>query len=94
MSIFDNKIDRLVKKQGKLAVKKQQVDDKRKARNSVIENKMQVLQNKAFIIKQNADNTIAELERQMKKNVEQIKLEKDYYNSIGESALKGRKDYE
>ena len=80
---WDNKIDRLVKENARLLVKKQKVDDKRKSANSQIENKLQNLENKAFVIKQNADNKIAEIERKIKKNKEQIKLEKDYYNSIG-----------
>lgn len=35
------------------------------------------------LVKKNADNIMAEIDRQIKKSKEQIKLEKDYYNSIG-----------
>lgn len=80
---WENKIDKLVKQNAKLIVKKQKIDDKRKSTASQIETKIQDLERKAFVIKQNSDNEIAEIERRIRKNTEQIKLEKDYYNSIG-----------
>lgn len=80
---WENKIDKLVKQNAKLIVKKQKIDDKRKSTVSQIETKIQDLERKAFVIKQNSDNEIAEIERRIRKNTEQIKLEKDYYNSIG-----------
>lgn len=87
-----NKIDRLVKLEERLNVKMQKVDDKRKYKNSQIENTIQYLENKAFIIKKNADNMIAEIKRRLKKTRDQIKLEKDYYNSIGNVFEKNNKE--
>lgn len=83
MLFFGNKIDKLVKQQSELLIKKQNIQDKMKETNSNIENKIQRLENKAFVIKQTADSKIAEIDRQYKKNLKQIQLEKDYYNSIG-----------
>lgn len=80
--LFQSKIDRLVKEQSELKIKKQKVDDKRKERCSAIENKLQKLEYKAFVIKEQADATLAELDRKIEKNQKQIKLERDYYNSI------------
>lgn len=85
---WENKIDKLVKQNAKLIVKKQKIDDKRKSTVSQIETKIQDLERKAFVIKQNSDNEIAEIERRIRKNTEQIKLEKDYYNSIGGGNIK------
>lgn len=83
MLFFGNKIDKLVKRQSELLIKKQNIQDKMKETNSNIENKIQRLENKAFVIKQTADSKIAEIDRQYAKNLKQIQLEKDYYNSIG-----------
>lgn len=83
MLFFGNKIDKLVKQQSELLIKKQNIQDKMKETNSNIENKIQRLENKAFVIKQTADSKIAEIDRQYAKNLKQIRLEKDYYNSIG-----------
>ena len=83
MLFFGNKIDKLVKQQSELLIKKQNIQDKMKETNSNIENKIQRLENKAFVIKQTADSKIAEIDRQYAKNLKQIQLEKDYYNSIG-----------
>ena len=83
MLLFGNKIDKLVKQQSELLIKKQNIQDKMKETNSNIENKIQRLENKAFVIKQTADSKIAEIDRQYAKNLKQIQLEKDYYNSIG-----------
>ena len=83
MLFLGNKIDKLVKQQSELLIKKQNIQDKMKETNSNIENKIQRLENKAFVIKQTADSKIAEIDRQYAKNLKQIQLEKDYYNSIG-----------
>ena len=83
MLFFGNKIDKLVKQQSELLIKKQNIQDKMKETNSNIENKIQRLENKACVIKQTADSKIAEIDRQYAKNLKQIQLEKDYYNSIG-----------
>ena len=90
MLFFGNKIAKLVKQQSELLIKKQNIQDKMKETNSNIENKIQRLENKAFVIKQTADSKIAEIDRQYAKNLKQIQLEKDYYNSIGND-LKGLK---
>lgn len=87
-----NKIDRLVKLEERLNVRMQKVDDRRKYKNSQIENTIQYLENRAFIIKKNADNMIAEIKRRLKKTRDQIKLEKDYYNSIGNVFEKNNKE--
>ena len=83
MLFFGNKIDKLVNQQSELLIKKQNIQDKMKETNSNIENKIQRLENKAFVIKQTADSKIAEIDRQYAKNLKQIQLEKEYYNSSG-----------
>lgn len=83
---FENKIDRLVRQQARLAVKRQRIDDSWKAKNANLGNKIQKLESKTVLIKQDAENRIAEIDRQIKKNKEQIKLEKDYYNDTGTEA--------
>lgn len=80
--LFQSKIDRLVKEQSDLKIKKQKVDDKRKEKCSAIENQLQKLEYRAFVIKEQADAKLAELDRKIEKNKKQIKLERDYYNSI------------
>ena len=85
LSLLTNKIDKLVKEQARLAVKKQKIEDKMKSKNSKIETKLQIWERRSQVIKQTADDEIAEIERKMAKNKKQIKLEKDYYNSIGKS---------
>ena len=83
--LFGNKIDRLVKEQARLKVKKQKIEDRMHAKNSAIGTRLQILENKSLVLKQCADDEIAEINRRIKKNRQQIKLEKDYYNSIGKS---------
>lgn len=80
--IFISKIDRLVKEQSKLKIKKQKLDDRRKEKCSAIENKLQKLEYKAFVIKEQTDATLSEIDRKIKKNQKQIRLERDYYNAI------------
>lgn len=79
-----NKIDKLMKEQARLKIQKQKIEDNMKAKNSVIENKIEKLERYSLIVKQNCDDAMAELDRRLEKNREQIKLEKKYYNSIGE----------
>ena len=79
-----NKIDMLIKEQERLKVKKQKIDDRRKAINSAIEDKIQRLEDKSFVIKQSADNKIAIIERKLKKIKGQLNLEVKYNNSIVE----------
>lgn len=79
-----NKIDALVKAQERLKVKKQKVDDKRKATCSAIGDTIQRLEDRAFVIKQSADNRIAVIERKLKKIKGQLALEIKYNNSIAE----------
>lgn len=55
-----------------------------KAQNSRIENRIQILERRSLIIKQNCDDAMAEIDRRLEKNKEQINLEKKYYNSIGD----------
>ena len=82
MKIIKSKIDKLVCEQAKLIVKKQKVEDKQNETNSRIETEIKELENKAFRNKQIADGKIAELERQIAKNKEQIDLEARYYNRL------------
>lgn len=91
MRLFQSKIDRLVREQSDLKIKKQKVDDRRKEKCSAIENELQKLEYRAFVIKEQADAKIAELDRKIEKNRKQIKLERDYYNSIAKFADEGEK---
>lgn len=80
-------LDKLIKEQAKLIVAKQRTIDLRNRTNSLLETKIQSLENRAFINKQNSDNKIEELERKFDRNKKQIALEKDYYNSIGNDKI-------
>lgn len=79
-----NMIDKLMKEQARLKIQKQKTEDRMKAQNSRIENRIQILERRSLIIKQNCDDAMAEIDRKLDKNREQINLEKKYYNSIGE----------
>ena len=79
-----NMIDKLMKEQARLKIQKQKTEDRMKAQNSRIENRIQILERRSLIIKQNCDDAMAEIDRRLEKNREQINLEKKYYNSIGE----------
>lgn len=79
-----NMIDKLMKEQARLKIQKQKTEDRMKAQNSRIENKIQILERHSLIIKQNCDDVMAEIDRRLEKNSEQIRLEKKYYNSIGD----------
>jgi len=80
--LFQSKLEKLVKEQGELKIKRQKVDDKRKERCSAIENKLQKLEYKAFVIKEQADAQIAEIDRFIEKNHKQIILEVEHAKSI------------
>ena len=88
MKIIRSKIDKLVCEQAKLIVKKQKVEDTQNETNSRIETEIKELENKAFRNKQIADGKIAELERQIAKNKEQIDLEARYYNRLANGETK------
>lgn len=79
-----SKIDQLVNKVEELTIKRQAVEDKGKEKNSNIENSIQRLENKAFRNKVRTDNQLANIDRELAKAKEQIKLEKKYYSTIGE----------
>lgn len=91
MKIIKNKIDRLVDAQARLIVKKQKIEDRKNETNSRIETEIKALENKAFRNKQIADGKLAELDREIAKNKEQISLEARYYNKLA-GAVKGGKD--
>lgn len=81
--LFKNKIEKLAKQQTQLELKKQKIEDRKTVKIKTIENKIRKLKNKTTIINQNNDDKVYEINRIMYKNEKQIKLEKEYYNSIG-----------
>lgn len=84
MELFKNKIDRMVNKKAKLELRKQKIEDKKNEINSAIETKLKKLDNLAWRNKQNATNQIAEIEREIKKLKQLIKVEKEYVAKINE----------
>ena len=82
MKLFKSRIDKLVDKASKLVIKKQNIEDKMHEKNSVIETKLNKLENKSFRNKQIADRKVAEINRLVVKTNEDIKTEQKYYASI------------
>lgn len=80
-----NPIEKLIKDKTSLVIEKQLIENTTKAKNSKIENKIDVLMNKAFVNRQTAEDKIANIDRQIKKIEDQIKLEKQYNAYIGDN---------
>ena len=82
--IFDkiSKIDKLVRKKAKHIAERQKTIDDRDETMADIENKIEGLQNKAFQYKQVSDSKIAEFDRLIKKDQDEIELEARYYSSV------------
>ena len=85
MKIFGSKIDRLARKKRVLALKKEKIQTKMKEKNSEIENKIQMLENKSFNNKLVADRKSLEIDRQLEKTVRDIDSEQIYVNAVAES---------
>lgn len=84
MELFKNKIDKMVNKKARLELRKQKIEDKQNEINSAIETKLKRLDNLAWRKKQNATNQTAEIEREIKKLKQLIKVEKEYVAKINE----------
>ena len=80
-----NPIEKLIKEKTSLVIEKQMIENKTKAKNSKIENKIDTLMNRAFVNRQTAEDKIANIDRQIKKIEDQIKLEKQYNAYIGDN---------
>ena len=82
-------IDQLIKEQSKLALKKEQIEDKKNSKCSRIgvqikklEDEAERLRTKSVRLDSLAKVEIAEINRQIKKNQKQIQLEREYYFGI------------
>lgn len=80
-----NPIEKLIKDKTSLVIEKQLIENTTKAKNSKIENKIDTLMNRAFVNRQTAEDKIANIDRQIKKIEDQIKLEKQYNAYIGDN---------
>lgn len=80
-----NPIEKLIKDKTSLVIEKQLIENTTKAKNSKIENKIDALMNKAFVNRQTTEDKIANIDRQIKKIEDQIKLEKQYNAYIGDN---------
>ena len=77
-----NKIDRLVKKQEKLIVARQNVKERVNYKNQVLGNRRDKLENQMVVNKKIADNKVEELTRQIEKTIKLIEAEKEYHSNI------------
>ena len=75
-------IEKLLREQSKLLVKKQEIRDAQDEENSRIETSIREAENRAYRLKQIADGKIATIDRLLKKNQEQMALESRYYNTL------------
>lgn len=89
MKLFQSKIDRLVNRIRKNELKKQKAEDTKNKRNSALGRKIakcedlwQYYQDKSNLIANETRDYIEELNRQIKKDKKQIKLEKEYYDDV------------
>lgn len=89
MKLFQSKIDRLVNRIRKNEIKKQKAEDRKNKRNSALGRKIakcedmwQYYQNKSILIANETTAYVEELNRQIKKDKKQIKLEKEYYDDV------------
>lgn len=80
-----NPIEKLIKDKTSLVIEKQLIENTTKAKNSKIENKIDALMNRAFVNRQTSEDKIANIDRQIKKIEDQIKLEKQYNAYIGDN---------
>lgn len=88
----NNIIDNLTKENAKLRVEQKRIEDKKNYNNSILEAKIQRLDatikafnDEAIRNDEQSKNKIAEIERKIKKNVEQMGLETKYYADITKS---------
>lgn len=75
-------IEKLMREQSRLLVKKQKIRDTQNEENSRIETNIREFENKAYRLKQIADGKIAAIDRLLQKNQEQLGLEAKYYNKL------------
>lgn len=87
-----NVIDELTKENAKLRVEQKRIEDKKNYNNSISDSKIKKLEaaikalnDETFRNDEEAKNKIAEIERKIKKNVEQMQLETKYYADITKS---------
>ena len=87
-----NIIDELTKENAKLRVEQKRIEDDKNYDNSILEAKIKKLEatikalnDEAYRNDDKAKNSIAEIERKIKKNVEQMQLETKYYADITKS---------
>lgn len=87
-----NVIDELTKENAKLRVEQKRIEDDKNYNNSILEAKIKKLEatikalnDETYRNDDKAKNSIAEIERKIKKNVEQMQLETKYYADITKS---------
>jgi hypothetical protein len=80
--LFKNKIDRLIKKQEKMIVAKQNVKENVNYKNQILGNKRDKIENQILVNRKRADDKIEELERKIAKNIKLVEAEKEYHNNI------------
>lgn len=87
-----NIIDELTKENAKLRVEQKRIEDVKNYNNSILRTKIEKLEatikalnDETFRNDDEAKNKIAEIERKIKKNVEQMQLETKYYADITKS---------
>lgn len=88
----DNIIDKLTKENAKLRVEQKRIEDNKNYKNSLLRTKVEkfeatikALNDETFRNDDEAKNKIAEIERKIKKNIEQMGLETKYYADITNS---------
>ena len=77
-----SKIDRLVDRNTKLSIKKQNLQQNKNIKDTNLGNKITKLQNKRAILNQIAKNQIIAIDNEISKNEQLIKVEIDYNNTL------------
>lgn len=77
-----SKIDRLVDRNTKLSIKKQNLQQNKNIKDTNLGNKITKLQNKRTILNQIAKNQIIAIDNEISKNEQLIKVEIDYNNTL------------
>ena len=80
--MFKNKIDRLVNKQEKLIVARQNTKERVNYKNQILGNKRDKIENQMVVNKKIADNKVEELTRRIEKIIKLIEAEKEYHGNI------------
>ena len=82
MKIKKNNIDLLLEKQSKLLIQKQRIEDRKNRKNETIELKIEKLNDKSFINKVNADETIEKIDIELNHIYNLLNAEKMKYHNI------------